>query len=1263
MDYDADGDIDLLWVNHQSLVAFDNDGNGNLTYADNAVNGLPGSGTSKTGDYAAFTDLDADGDVDFLARLEDNTDLWINNGGTFSANAFDEAPLNNNKGGVAFCDFDADGDFDFVWTDAGVNQIWEQTGLGSTTFAARGVPLGITGDIDGVACGDIDNDGDVDLLLTSDVNDHLFRNDGGFTFTDVAPAAFGADDGEGAAFADYDRDGDLDLLINQDSANELWRNDTNNANYLVVRALYEDTVKLTTRDALGATITLLDCQGNLMAPIRDVNGGRGHGSQDPSYVHFGLPLSGTPSGPAGEYILRVEFVGGGVVGKAVVPANIGGYQLVTVTDTDANDFSQCTTSVSLASFEAEGRDGAIELRWQTASELDNLGFHLYRAEREEGPYARITTRPFPGLGTSLTGGGYTYRDEGLPNGATFYYELEDIETTGRTKRHGPVSATTGPSSSEAPGPSTPGIWFGDPEGVELRVIRRSEKWLVVELATPGFFAELQSDGRVVVRVPALKESFRGLPALRYPLEREGVLARIEPMDVVTFSTMTPVLDPVGELVGLPTGTVRRQRRAPRSVSGFARALGDSLQLSPFGWDANTGELRLATRLRVSFQLGREGRNRFRRASPTRDVTARLETREPGLYAFDVSKLVAGRRRRRAMDSLKLSRLGTAVPYHRHGSVLFFLSAGADANPNEHRAVYELEVGEPYRMEERSAPGEGPRVPYYRHLFEREEQRYYQAGLLSSDDVWLWDLLFAPQTRDYELVVSELADVAEDSVLTVWLQGTSDASADPDHHVRLFVNDSLVTELSWNGKRSRRIETALVPGLLEETGNTLTIENVGDTAAPYSMVMLDRFELEYPRRVVFDRGILEGRFSLSGTVELEGDPLVLDVTDETPIWLEGGTTGFRSESDRRYFVVSPDRVLEPTLLAAPKTRLRSHGTDADFVVIGPREFLQAAKPLLDLRRREGLSVLAANIEDVYSEFGHGEARPESVAEFLQSAPPHYVLLLGDATYDPKDYLGTGKPNFVPARMVRTDHLWTASDPSYATLDHDEIPDLAIGRIPATSVEDVEAMVAKILRYESESRSGRVVVVADNADRAGDFEGDAQRLVTGVLEEEDVYRIGLSWQSPSEVREDIRRAFVGNTGIMSYLGHGGIHLWADENVWNLGDVRELQRGEALPIVVTMNCLNGYFHFPYFDALAEALVKAPDHGAVAAISPSGLSSNGPAHVFHESLLEQVLHGGHERLGDVFLTAQRDFAGKSSYKELLELYHLFGDPTLVLR
>ncbi|MFQ5518190.1 MAG: DUF2341 domain-containing protein, partial [Acidimicrobiia bacterium] len=100
-----------------------------------------------------------------------------------------------------------------------------------------------------------------------------------------------------------------------------------------------------------------------------------------------------------------------------------------------------TTEVELASFEAKGLDEAVELRWETASELDNLGFHLYRSSSEEGSYERITETAIPGLGSSPVGAKYDYRDTGLTNGVTYYYKLEDIETTGVTELHGPVSAT------------------------------------------------------------------------------------------------------------------------------------------------------------------------------------------------------------------------------------------------------------------------------------------------------------------------------------------------------------------------------------------------------------------------------------------------------------------------------------------------------------------------------------------------------------------------------------------------------------------------------------------------------------------------------------------------------------------------------------------------------------------------------------------------------------------------------------------------------
>jgi hypothetical protein len=133
--------------------------------------------------------------------------------------------------------------------------------------------------------------------------------------------------------------------------------------------------------------------------------------------------------------------------------------------------------------------------------------------------------------------------------------------------------------------------------------------------------------------------------------------------------------------------------------------------------------------------------------------------------------------------------------------------------------------------------------------------------------------------------------------------------------------------------------------------------------------------------------------------------------------------------------------------------------------------------------------------------------------------------------------------------------------------------------------------------------------------------------------------------------------------SYIGHGPIHLWADENIFQPEDVAMMTPQPEQPLVLTMNCLNGYFYFHFFDSLAETLVEAEDRGATAAISPSGLSLDGPAHRFHKLLLNEILHGKHERLGDAILAAQNDYVETEAYPELLRVYHLFGDPALQLK
>jgi Peptidase family C25 len=69
------------------------------------------------------------------------------------------------------------------------------------------------------------------------------------------------------------------------------------------------------------------------------------------------------------------------------------------------------------------------------------------------------------------------------------------------------------------------------------------------------------------------------------------------------------------------------------------------------------------------------------------------------------------------------------------------------------------------------------------------------------------------------------------------------------------------------------------------------------------------------------------------------------------------------------------------------------------------------------------------------------------------------------------------------------------------------------------------------------------------------------------------------------------------------------------------------------------------------------------VAAFSPSGLSVNDAAHVFHKALLLEVVSGRHERLGDAVLAAQEAYAQTGAFPELLSIYHLLGDPALRIR
>jgi hypothetical protein len=255
--------------------------------------------------------------------------------------------------------------------------------------------------------------------------------------------------------------------------------------------------------------------------------------------------------------------------------------------------------------------------------------------------------------------------------------------------------------------------------------------------------------------------------------------------------------------------------------------------------------------------------------------------------------------------------------------------------------------------------------------------------------------------------------------------------------------------------------------------------------------------------------------------------------------------------------------------------------------------------------------------------------------------------------------------LPALWVKTSYLWTASDAALAAVNgEDELPDLTIGRLPATTVEEAEALVSKLISWEETGQgvSGSAVFVADAPDAAGDFEGDVEDVRSSFLGGKATTTLRVR-ELGSGTRGAILEAFDEGTSLMSYVGHGGTAVWSSANVLNSWDVASLRAQSRQPVLLTLDCLNGYFVAPNLDSLPEALLKAEGRGVVAAFSPSGLSLDGPAHEYHRALVRELVSGRHARLGDAVLAAQKDYAETGLMPELLEVYQLLGDPAMTIR
>ncbi len=506
-------------------------------------------------------------------------------------------------------------------------------------------------------------------------------------------------------------------------------------------------------------------------------------------------------------------------------------------------------------------------------------------------------------------------------------------------------------------------------------------------------------------------------------------------------------------------------------------------------------------------------------------------------------------------------------------------------------------------------------------------------------------------------------------LTIALQGaTNDA-----HQVAVSLNGTQIGVMAFNGTENLTTRFTVAPALLTEGENTVTLLALNGSA---DVSAVDYLRLTYPHRYAAENNSLlftsGNRNGVTVTGFTTNQVRVFDLTNplrpfEVNARVNSAGTEFAvtvsgNLNNRQLFAVADNQVLSPVSLTANEpSNWTTPQQVADFLILTPRALRPAGETLAAARRQQGMSTVVVNIEDVYDEWSGGTKDTEATRSFLRYAKtrwataPRYVLLVGDASYDQRNYLGYGDTDMLPTAMVDTVELETASDEALVDFDNDGIGEMSIGRLPVRTLAQAQAMVARILNYAP--FNGGAVMVSDTA-QGFDFAGINQTIRPLLPANMAVTTIERGAQPDAATRAQVVQAHNAGPSLMVYAGHGSSTAWSSGPLFDLTDAGNAANGNRLPLVVTLNCLNGYFHTLPNDSLAEGFLKAGNGGAIAVWASSGLTEASGQLPMGRAFFGLVYNNG-MRLGD----ATRQAKAGTNDENVRRTWILFGDPTMQIR
>lgn len=678
------------------------------------------------------------------------------------------------------------------------------------------------------------------------------------------------------------------------------------------------------------------------------------------------------------------------------------------------------------------------------------------------------------------------------------------------------------------------------------------------------------------------------------------------------------------------------------------------------------------------------------AQPVDAVKLRVD--QPGLYGISGDDLRSAGfdPARHSPDQLNLTLAGQPVTLLAEGDGdaldLTFYGAPRDSRYGREN-VYRLGWGAQASSSagRAVAPAAGQPMTTFAAQQRLAESNQYLSQLPAGSDHWLWQSLFAPDTYTVTFDLPGWAGGDVDLAVTLWAN-TEDMAANPDHRVLLELNGRNVADSAWDGKGLRTITATVPSDLVQPVGNSLALAAPGDTGATVDVIYLDRVDLAYARELAADAGRLEFTAEAGTPVTVDGfaaaATLLWDVTDATAAQPLSGATAApaglsfqdgAAEGVRRYALAERSARLAPLAIEpANGVDLRQNPEGADYIAVAHPDFIDALQPLVEYRRSQGLRVTVASIEDVYDTWSGGMVDPAAIRDYMLYArdnwpgpAPRFLLLVGDASYDYQGFMAGSTPNYVPTYLLQTHFVGeTASDNWFVSLDdQDDRPDMAVGRFPARNAQQVADVVAKTLAYEQDPKAaewaGRALFVAD--DKQNNFQLISDDLADNYLpagyQVEKIY-LGQTDSPSASVLQSIDQG----VGLITYVGHGSMNVWAQEKILRTEDATGLDN-DALPFMMTMTCLVGYFHHPQAISMGEELLFNPQGGVVAALVPTSESLASDQSELASSIYTH-LFGDSPTVGEAIMRGKQDLsAERDLMQDLIETFALLGDPALRLQ